>query len=215
MSEPALSFVHRFVPARRPGVRPLLLLHGTGGNEDDMIPLGTTLGDGAALLSLRGKVSERGMPRFFRRVAEGVFDQEDVRRRAEELADFVAAARERYQIAAPFAVGYSNGANVAAALMLLRPQALAGAILLRATMPLDDPPAADLAGLPVLILSGEQDTIIAPASSQRLAELLVRAGARVAHRTLPLGHELSPVDVTMGRQWFATNGAEPAPAAPA
>src|SRR5581483_12426585 len=106
---------------------------------------------------------------FFRRVAEGVFDQEDVRRRAEELADFVAAARERYQIAAPFAVGYSNGANVAAALMLLRPQALAGAILLRATMPLDDPPAADLDGLPVLILSGEQDTIIAPASSQRLA----------------------------------------------
>jgi phospholipase/carboxylesterase len=117
---------------------------------------------GAALLSPRGKVLENGMPRFFRRLAEGVFDEDDVRARAHELADFVEAARQHYGIAAPIALGYSNGANIAAAMLLLRPQVLAGAVLLRAMVPLRSAPPAQLAGKPVLILSGAADPIASP-----------------------------------------------------
>src|SRR5713226_5032801 len=146
-----MDFTHRFVPAHViPPGRVLLLLHGTGGDENDMIPLGRDLDPTAALLSPRGNVLENGMPRFFRRLAEGVFDEEDVRRRAVELSDFVAEAREAYGIAAPFALGYSNGANIAAAVLLLRPDVLAGAILLRAMVPLSHEPQADLTGKPVL-----------------------------------------------------------------
>ena len=140
MSDTALSFTHRFEPAAEPGSPPLLLLHGTGGDEDDLMPLGRALAPGTALLSPRGKVLEAGMPRFFRRLAEGVFDEDDVRRRADELADFITEARAAYSLEAPIAVGFSNGANIAAALLLLRPEALAGAALLRAMTPLSDPP---------------------------------------------------------------------------
>src|SRR5258707_15352404 len=112
-----LSFIHRFERGARPASRPLLILHGTGGNEDDLLPLGKAIAPGAPLLSVRGKVLEHGMPRFFRRLAEGVFDEDDVRRRAGELADFVDAARRHYGIAAPVALGYSNGANIAAAVL--------------------------------------------------------------------------------------------------
>src|SRR5260370_11184833 len=123
-----LSFIHRFEPGTSADARPLLLLHGTGGNEEDLLPIGRMVAPHSPLLSPRGKVLEGGMPRFFRRLAEGVFDEEDVRRRAVELSDFVAEAREAYGIAAPFALGYSNGANIAAALLLLRPDVLAGAV---------------------------------------------------------------------------------------
>jgi len=122
MSE--LAFIHRFEPGHDPTARPLLLLHGTGGDEDDLIPLGRLVAPGAPLLSPRGKSLENGMPRFFRRLAEGVFDEADVRARAHELADFVAAARETYRLGAPVAMGYSNGANIAAAVMLLRRSAM-------------------------------------------------------------------------------------------
>src|SRR5262249_11765205 len=150
-----LGFSHRFVPGERAETRPLLLLHGTGGNEDDLLPLGRMVAPGAALLSPRGKVLEQGMPRFFRRLAEGVFDEDDVRARAHELADFVAAAREHYRIGAPVALGYSNGANIAAAVMLLRPEALAGGILLRAMVPLAKLEAKEgLSGKAVLVVSG-------------------------------------------------------------
>ena len=134
-----LSFIHRFEPATEPGRPPLLLLHGTGGDEDDLLPLGRMLSPGSALLSPRGKVLEDGMPRFFRRLAEGMFDEDDVRRRAHELADFIAQARQSYNLAALIAVGFSNGANIAAALLQLRPEALAGAALLRAMVPLAEP----------------------------------------------------------------------------
>src|SRR5437762_12872989 len=136
------DFIHEFVPGT--SERTLLLLHGTGGNERDLIPLGRELDPSAALLSPRGKVLENGMPRFFRRLTEGVFDLEDLKNRTNELADFVAAAAQRYRFAANnvVAVGYSNGANIAASILLLRPEILSAAILFRAMVPLipDTPP---------------------------------------------------------------------------
>ncbi len=197
-----LSFTHRFVPATAPSRPPLLLLHGTGGDETDLLPLGQMIAPGAALLSPRGKVIENGMPRFFRRFAEGVFDEEDVRLRATELADFIAEARQAYGLAAPVAVGFSNGANIAAAVLMLRPEALAGAALLRAMVPLSEPPTADLAGRRVLVLSGAMDPIIPAENAGRLAAMLTRSGASVDHRTLPTGHQLSQADVRLTQEWL-------------
>jgi phospholipase/carboxylesterase len=203
-------FVYRFEPAGNAGAPPLLLLHGTGGDENDLLGLGRMISPGSALLSPRGRVLEHGMPRFFRRLAEGVFDEEDVRRRALELGDFVADARQRYGVAAPVAVGFSNGANIAAALLLLKPDALAGAILLRAMVPLSDPPKAALDGKPVLLLSGQADPIVPASNSARLAALLSQAGASVTHKVLPAGHQLSQADVTLARDWIGNVAAEAA-----
>src|SRR5215203_5831700 len=141
-----LSHLHQFMPAATVGRPPILLLHGTGGDENDLLPLGQTIAPGAALLSPRGRVLEGGAPRFFRRLAEGVFDEQDVRRRANELADYVQDARDAYRLDAPIAVGFSNGANIAAAVLQLRPEVLAGAILLRAMVPLKEVPEPDLDG---------------------------------------------------------------------
>src|SRR4051812_33749361 len=208
-----LSFIHRFERGARPGSRPLLILHGTGGNEDDLLPLGKMVAPGAPLLSPRGKVLEHGMPRFFRRLAEGVFDEEDVRTRAHELADFIEAARRGYGIAAPVALGYSNGANIAAAVMLLRPEALAGGVLLRAMVPLANPKlSGGLAGKAALIVSGARDPIAPPANAARLKALLGQAGAEVEHRTLPGGHELSQGDVNLAREWLHAQEATLLPA---
>ena len=199
----ALSFIHRFQPGSTPGAAPLLLLHGTGGDESDLLPLGATLLPGAALLSPRGQVLEHGMPRFFRRLAEGVFDEDDVRRRALELGAFVGEARQRYGISAPVAVGYSNGANIAAALMLLQPEVLAGAVLFRAMVPLTQPPAVKLKRQPVLMLSGLADPIVPASNSARLCSQLSDAGADVTHTTLPAGHQLSQADIALARDWIA------------
>ncbi|RVU13936.1 alpha/beta hydrolase [Methylobacterium oryzihabitans] len=207
----SLSLIHRFVPASRPGRPPLLLLHGTGGDESDLLGLGQTVAPGAALLSPRGPVSENGMPRFFRRLAEGVFDEDDIRVRADQLAGFVAEARAEYGLPAPVAVGFSNGANIAAALLLLRPETLAGAVLLRAMRPLAVPPRPDLAGRPVLMLSGSLDPIASDATATALAGDLSAAGAAVEHRRLPAGHGLSQADVALARAWL--DGAVPAAAA--
>ena len=137
------GFIHRFEPGADPAKPPILLLHGTGGDEEDLLPVGRLIAPGSALLSPRGKVVENGMARFFRRFAEGAFDEDDVRFRAGELADFIGAARAAYGLAAPIAVGYSNGANIAAAVLLLRPEAFAGAVLMRAMAPLRAPPKPD------------------------------------------------------------------------
>ena len=197
-----LSFVHRFEPASGRTRPPLLLLHGTGGDENDLVDLGRMVAPGAALLSPRGKVLEGGMPRFFKRLAEGVFDEDDVKLRANELADFVSEACEEYALPAPIALGISNGANIAAATLLLRPDALAGAVLLRAMVPLSQVPAADLNGKPVLILSGAMDPIVPAANATQLAGQLQKAGAVVDHRTLPSGHGLSQADVTLAREFL-------------
>src|SRR5258706_3752174 len=199
-----LSFIHRFEPGKRRGAPPLLLLHGTGGDENDLLQLGEMVSPGSALLSPRGKVLEHGMPRFFRRLAEGVFDEGDVRQRANELADFVETARAHYGIGTPVALGYSNGANIAAAMLLLGPQVLAGAILLRAMVPLARPPKANLAGKPVLISSGQRDPIIPASNAAELAAQLTRAGANVQHSVLPTGHELTQTDVTLAKEWMKT-----------
>ncbi|CAA2156185.1 Putative hydrolase MhqD [Methylobacterium brachiatum] len=196
----ALGLIHHFEPGATEA-RPLLLLHGTGGNEHDLLPLGRIVAPGAALLSPRGAVSENGMPRFFRRLAEGVFDEADLRRRTADLAAFVAAARARYGLAAPLALGFSNGANIAAALLMLHPEVLAGAVLIRPMVPLAEPPAADLAGKPVLMLSGAMDPIVPAENAGRLARQLTAAGAAVAHRILPVGHGLSQADVSLAADW--------------
>ena len=198
-----LSFIHRYEPATDPSRPPLLLLHGTGGDENDLLGLGRMISPGSALISPRGKILENGMPRFFRRLAEGVFDEEDVRFRANELADFVAQARKAYGLAAPVAVGFSNGANIAAAMLMLRPEALAGAALLRAMVPLSDAPETDLAGKRVLMISGAMDPIIPADNSAQLAASLSASGAELQHQILPTGHNLSQTDLQLLVKWFA------------
>lgn len=196
------DFHYVYEPGVDAGRPPLLLLHGTGGDERDLIGLGQAVAPGASLLSPRGQVLEGAMPRFFRRLAEGVFDEDDLRRRTHDLADFVEQARERYGIAAPVAVGFSNGANIAASLLLLRPEVLAGAALLRAMSPFAEPPQTDLAGKRVLMLSGAMDPIIPEENAQRLARTLSSAGASVDHRVLPAGHGLSQADIGLLKGWL-------------
>jgi phospholipase/carboxylesterase len=202
----APSFTYRHVPGTDAAAAPLLLLHGTGGDENDLIPLGQMIAPGAALISPRGKVLENGMPRFFRRLAEGVFDEADVVRRANELGDFVAEVRAAHGLAAPVAVGFSNGANIAAVLLTLRPDVLAGAVLIRAMVPLAEPPPADLTGKPILMLTGAMDPIIPEANAAALAARFEAAGARVEHEVLPAGHNLTQVDVRLARDFLARSG---------
>jgi phospholipase/carboxylesterase len=196
-----LSFIHRFEPSFSTAA-PLLLLHGTGGNENDLLSLGKALAPDRSLLSPRGKVLENGMPRFFRRLAEGVLDEQDVIKRAHELADFIVAAGESYKLSKPLAVGFSNGANVAAAVLLLRPEVLAGAILLRAMVPLKNPPKTELNQKPVLLISGASDPIIPASNATLLATMLRNAHADVQHETLPTGHNLTQSDVTLASAWL-------------
>ena len=202
MSDP--TFIHRFIPAAPNVGRVLLLLHGTGGNENDMIPLGRDLDPSAGLLSLRGNVLENGMPRFFRRFAEGVFDEEDVARRANELADFVSNAATQYNFDPRqlTAVGYSNGANIAAAALLLRPGAFLSAVLLRAMVPLTPATLPKLAGVRALICSGDRDAIIPLENAKRLAALLRDGGAEVTHRVEKAGHQLVFDELAAAKEWL-------------
>jgi predicted esterase len=196
------DFIHEFVPGT--SNRTLLLLHGTGGNERDLIPLGRELDPNAALLSPRGKVLEHGMPRFFRRLAEGVFDLEDLKYRANELADFVTAAAQHYGFSSDqlVAVGYSNGANIAASMLLLRPEIMETAILFRAMVPLVPDTLPDLSPVHVWIGAGDQDPIIPPSEVQRLVELLRRAKADVTIRFFNAGHGLTNDDIVTARDWL-------------
>jgi predicted esterase len=196
------DFIHEFVPGA--SNRTLLLLHGTGGNERDLITLGRELDPRAALLSPRGKILENGMPRFFRRLAEGVFDLEDLRKRTNELADFVAAAAEHYRLAADqvVAVGYSNGANIAASILLLRPEILRGAVLFRAMVPLVPENLPDLSSVHVWIGAGSEDPIIPTSETQRLVELLRSAGADVTLRFFNAGHGLTNSEVETAGRWL-------------
>ena len=197
-----LDFIHEFVPGS--SNRTLLLLHGTGGNEHDLIPLGRELDPNASLLSPRGTVLENGMPRFFRRLAEGVFDVEDLKQRTNELSDFVGEAAQHYKLAADqiIAVGYSNGANIAASMLLLRPEILRAAILFRAMVPLVPEDLPNLSPVRVWIGAGDQDPIIPASETQRLVELLRRAGADVTIRFANATHGLTDADVKTARHWL-------------
>jgi phospholipase/carboxylesterase len=192
-----VEFIHKFSPGRLPVT--VLLLHGSGGDENDLLPVAKAIAPGAAFLSPRGKVLDRGLLRFF------ALDKSDVTERTAELAEWIAEATAQYQIdpARLFALGYSNGANVAAALMLLHPGAIAGACLLRtrAVVEIEQLPA--LGGAPVLISAGQHDELIPPQGAQALAELLTEAGARVDLAIQNAGHELTPADFSLAKQWFA------------
>ncbi|HEY6194311.1 MAG TPA: alpha/beta hydrolase [Candidatus Eisenbacteria bacterium] len=198
-------FIHRFEPALEgAGDGTLLLLHGTGGNENDLLPLGRAIAPNAALLSPRGQVLEHGMARFFRRLAEGVFDHDDLVARSHALAEFVleSAARYRFDPAGVVALGFSNGANIAAAVMLLRPEILAGAVLLRAMVPFVPEKLPDLSGRRVLVAAGKTDPVVAPRASEELAELLRGAGAEVTLHWSQGGHVLERSDLAAAAAWW-------------
>lgn len=199
---PQPDFIHAFVPGT--SKRTLLLLHGTGGNEHDLIPLGRELDPNASLLSPRGKILENGMPRFFRRLAEGVFDLEDLKYRANELADFVTAAAQRYGFATDnlVAVGYSNGANIAAATLLLRPKLLPMAMLFRAMVPLNPSKLPNLSTVRVWIGAGDQDPIVPLSDTKGLEQLLRRAGTDVTIHFANAGHGLTNDDIEAARHWL-------------
>ncbi len=199
-----LDFIHRYEPGTEAQGSALVLLHGTGGSEDDLIDMGRSLLPSAALLSPRGKVSENGMARFFRRLAEGVFDLPDLHRRTAELADFIAAAADVYGFDAKrtIAVGYSNGANIAASLLLSRPDVLSGAVLFHPMVPFEPEEPYDLEGVPVFIAAGRQDPLVPPASTDRLAELLAAGGARVETRWQDGGHRISHAELEAARAWI-------------
>jgi phospholipase/carboxylesterase len=196
------DFIHEFVAGK--SERTLLLLHGTGGNERDLLPLGQELDPQASVLSPRGKALENGMPRFFRRLAEGVFDLDDLKKRTHELADFVTSAARHYQVDASkiVAVGYSNGANIAASVLLLRPEVLSAAILFRAMVPLTPDKQPNLSSVSVFISGGAFDPIVPGSETKALAELLRAAGADVQVRFLQAGHELTSQDVDLAREWL-------------
>ncbi len=206
MSAELAGFVHNYLPGDRDGSGvTLLLLHGTGGNEDDLIPLGQQLLPGAAILSPRGKVSEHGAPRFFRRLAEGVFDHEDLVFRTHELADFVEQAADQYGFDRQklVAVGYSNGANIAASLMLLHPGLLRAAVLFRAMVPFEPEETPDLTEMPVFLAAGRRDTMIPPDNTERLVEILQDAGADLDLRWKNVGHPLTYEELEEARGWLS------------
>ena len=203
-ASPNLGFAHRFEPADGPAAPTLLLLHGTGGDENDLLPLGRAIGPGAALLSPRGKVLENGMPRFFRRIAEGVFDQQDLTLRTRELAEFIDAASEIYGLdrARLFAVGFSNGANIAASLLLRFPDKLAGAILIRAMVPFVPDQLPEFREKPALLLSGREDPMVPPGQAEQPADILKSAGADVTLHWENAGHSLTERDVSTAQDWM-------------
>jgi phospholipase/carboxylesterase len=200
-----LGFTHRYLPGEDESSPTLLLLHGTGGNEEDLVPLGETLAPGAAVLSPRGKVSEYGAPRFFRRLAEGVFDHEDLLLRTHELAEFVEAASEEYGFdrSKLVAVGYSNGANVAASMILLHPGLLRAAVLFKAMVPFEPELTPDLSGMRILLAAGRMDRMIPPDNTQRLADILAEAGADVDLRWRDTGHPLTYEEVGEAKEWLS------------
>jgi predicted esterase len=207
MTAADLGFIHRYVPATA-GAAPsvtLLLLHGTGGDETDLIPLGTNLLPGAAILSPRGKVLEGNAPRFFRRIAEGVFDQEDLARRTDELARFVEAAIHTYRLDSNnlYALGFSNGANIAGSLLLRYPGLLRGALLLSPMVPFEPEPLPDLTGTGVFIGAGWTDRIAPPDHAERLSTLLRQAGADVTLQWHPGGHTIAGSELEAAQTWLA------------
>lgn len=202
-----MNFKHYYRPPESPGFPTLLMLHGTGGNEHDLVPLAEALMPGAGILSPRGNVLEGAMPRFFRRLSEGVFDLEDLKLRTVELANFALEASEHYKfdLTQVVGIGFSNGANIAASLLLLRPGVLHKAVLFRAMVPLVPDPLPKLRGTPVLISNGEHDALVSVKETERLASLLRAAGAEVTVVMQPVGHQLIADDLAATKNWLQTS----------
>jgi predicted esterase len=202
-----LGFVHVFRPAEKASLPTLLLLHGTGGDENDLLPIGRELWPGAALLGVRGKVLENGMPRFFRRFAEGVFDVDDLKIRTNELAQFIDKAAERYGFSKRqlVAVGYSNGANIAASLVLLHPHSIAAGVLFRAQLPFTPDIIRNFADLSMFIAAGKRDTIVPRQETERLAAVLESGGGDVSLFWHNGGHELGDDDIVTAKAWLTDN----------
>ena len=197
-----LGFIHQYEPASVAGAPPILLLHGTGADENDLIDLGRAVAPGSALLSPRGKVLEDGMLRFFRRSEDGVWDLDDFSARTAELAHFVMRARHAYQLAPPIVLGFSNGANIGWSLMRRYPDQLAGALLMRSMLPFDPRPLPDLTGFPVLLLSGKDDPLVPSDRPSYFAALLGEAGADVTLEMVPAGHTLTQQDLIFAFNWL-------------
>jgi phospholipase/carboxylesterase len=199
-----LGFIHNFIPAREEGARVLLLLHGTGGNEDDLLTVGQMLDQKASILAPRGKVMESGMPRYFRRLAEGVFDIEDLKVRTNELADFVRRASLRYKFSlnSLVAVGYSNGANTGATLLLLHPGLVQNAILFRAMIPLVPEKQPDLRGTRVFLSGGRFDSMIPQDKTEELRVYLQNMGAEVKMNWEDSTHSLTSRDIEKAKIWL-------------
>jgi phospholipase/carboxylesterase len=205
-----LGFIHRFVPAENSGAgETLVVLHGTGGDENDLIGIGQAIAPGAAILSPRGNVLENGAPRFFKRIAEGVFDPKEVRSRAEELARFIRAATITYRLdpARLFAFGYSNGANAASTAMLVEPGIFRGAVLFRPMVVYEPTEKSDLTGSAVLISAGRMDPIVPTDSVERLVEIFESAHAAVTLKWQLTGHSLVPSEVREAADWLALHRA--------
>ena len=200
-----LGFTHRFLPATDSSAETLIVLHGTGGDENDLVGLGQAIAPGAAILSPRGRVVENGSPRFFRRIAEGVFDPKEVRTRAEELATFIHSATSRYDLdpARIFAFGFSNGANIATAMMLIEPGLLQGAILFRPMVVFEPSNKPDLTNARVFISSGRMDPIVPVDNIGRLVDLFESTNADVTLKWQLAGHNLLPSEVREAADWFA------------
>lgn len=194
-----MEFIHKFVPGRLPFT--VLLLHGSGGDETDLIPIGSAVAPGAALFSPLGKVVQQGARRFFSYPGPEGFDPVEVRQRVDELADWLASMPVDPKTL--YALGYSNGASMAAATLLLRPDAIAGACLFRARAAVTPDPLPNLNGAPVLICAGQHDPIVPAAGAEHLAQILTAAGARVDLAIQNADHDLTPADFSLAKQWFA------------
>jgi len=203
-----LAYVHAFEPGEIASAPPVLLLHGTGGDEHNLLPLGRTLSPGSAFLSPRGPVNEQGAARFFARISSGIFDPSEVARRTHELADFISEASRKYQLDLNrlVAVGISNGANIAATLLLLRPVVLHAAVLFRPMVVLDQPaPAHSLEGKRVLIASGAHDPIVPADHPHRLAAHLRAGGADVTLKTYAAAHNLTREEIADAQTWISSS----------
>jgi phospholipase/carboxylesterase len=200
------GFIHRFVPAKDSASSDtLIVLHGTGGDENGLIEIGQAIAPGAAIVSPRGNVLEKGAPRFFKRIAEGVFDPKEVRSRAVELARFIRAAVVAYRLDSTrvFALGYSNGANIASTVMFVEPGILQGAVLFRPMLVYEPTETPDLSGSAVFISAGRMDPIVPAASVERLVELFDSARSEVTLKWQLAGHSLVPGEVREAAEWFA------------
>jgi phospholipase/carboxylesterase len=204
------EFIHQFVQGTSPVT--ILALHGTGGDENDLLPIVRSLAPGASVLSPRGRVSERGASRFFARLAPGVFDEKEIRARAAELAEWIGSAVKEHGLdpAQVYALGYSNGANIATALMLLHPGVIAGGVLLRPMAVIHPEPLPALADAPVLLVAGNQDSTMEGGEPEKLGRMLAEAGAAVDFAMQEAGHELTPQDFSLVKRWLAERLAQAA-----